>query len=113
MDIKQDIQKIQKIQRRISIISGVVMGILLSVYFFTFATLIDHGMFGLLLIEIVTSIGFIFAYIFMNRISFRLTRLFLGRRYARTFDQIQPDDINKSPAEIINEMKQGQSDTGT
>jgi len=100
MELLQDIHKIQNAQRRIAIISGISMGILLSVYFFTFATLIDHGLFGLLMIEIVTSIGFIFAYIFMNKISFNLTRILLGRRYAATLQQLTPDDVNRSAQEI-------------
>ena len=81
------IKTIQKTQRRIAVTTGIIMGVLMSVYFFSFATLIDHGMFGVLLVEIITSVAFVFAYIFMNPLSFRLTRLFLTRRHGKLLNR--------------------------
>ena len=99
------IQAIHKTQRRIATISGITMGLLMSVYFFTFATLLDRGMFAALLFEIITSIGFIIAFIFMNPLSFRLTRLIHGRRYAQVLDQLAPGDISKTPEQLCDAIK--------
>jgi len=94
------IQAIHKTQRRIAVISGVTMGVLMSVYFFSFAMLIDRGMFGILMIEVITSIAFIFAFIFMHQLSFRLTRLIHGRQHAALFERLSPGDINKTPEQV-------------
>jgi len=99
------IQAIHKTQKRIATVTGVTMGILMSIYFFTFATLIDRGMFGALLLEVITSIAFIFAFIFMNRLSFGLTRLFYRRRHAALLQQLSPADINKSPEQVCESIK--------
>ena len=104
MQIIEDIEKIQKTQRRISTTSGITMGILMSIYFFTFAALIDRGMFGLLLVEIITTVAFAFAYIFMNTLSFKITRLFYGRNYDHIFRQLKPGDINRTAEEIVSNL---------
>jgi len=101
----QAIETIQKTQRRIAVTTGVIMGILMSVYFFSYATLIDHGMFGVLLVEIITSVAFVFAYIFMNRLSFKLTRLFLARRYGELLARLSPRDIYKTPEQVLETLK--------
>jgi len=99
------IEAIHKSQRRIATIIGITMGMLMSVYFFTFATLIDRGMFGILLFEIITSIGFIIAFIFLNPLSFRLTRLIHGRRHAALLKQLSATDINKTPEQLCDSIK--------
>ena len=99
------IQAIQKTQRRIATISGITMGMLMSVYFFTFATLIDNGLFGALLLEIITSIAFIFAFIYMKPLSFRLTRLIHGRRHAVLLQQLTANDIDKTPVQLCESIR--------
>jgi len=101
----QAIAAIHKTQRRISTISGITMGMIMSVYFFTFATLLDRGLFGALLFEIITSIGFIIAFLFLNPLSFRLTRLIHGRRHAALLEQLSPTDINKTPEQLCESIK--------
>jgi hypothetical protein len=100
-DTLKAIESIQKTQRRIAVTAGVIMGIIMSVYFFSFATLIDHGMFGALLVEIISSVAFVFAYIFMNALSFRLTRFFLVRRYGHLFNRLSARDIYKTPKQVL------------
>jgi len=103
-DMLKDIETIQNTQRRIAVTTGVIMGILMSVYFFSFATLIDHGMFGILLVEVITSVAFVFAYIFMNPLSFKLTRLILGRRHKQLLAHLAPRDIYKTPEQVIESL---------
>jgi hypothetical protein len=96
----QAIQAIHKTQRRIATVSGITMGLLMCIYFFTFATLIDRGLFGALLFEIITSIAFIFAFIFMNPLSYYFTRLIHGRRHKALFLQLSAGDINKTAEQV-------------
>lgn len=104
----QLIQAIQNTQRRIAITIGIIMGVTLSTYFFTFAMLIDRGITGMLVFEAVSSVLFIVAYIFLNRISFAVTRL----RYQRSrphdelIQQMKPGDINIPAEQLITTLRQ-------
>ena len=104
----QAISQIQKTQRRVAITIGIIMGVTMSIYFFTFAMLIDRGLTVVLWTEAVTTILFIAAYIFLNRISFRLTRLvYVGREPHRTLCQrMKPSDINTSPETLMQTINQ-------
>jgi len=99
-DTLKAIQAIHKTQKRIATLAGITMGILMSIYFFTFAALIDRGMFGVLVFEMITSIAFVFAFIFIHPLSFRLTRLFYGRNHAALLQQLMPADIHKTPEQV-------------
>ena len=94
------IQAIHKTQRRIATIAGITMGVLMSIYFFTFAALIDRGMSTVLVFEIITSIAFVFAFIFIHPLSFRLTRLLYRRSHAELLRQMEPADIHKTPEQV-------------
>ena len=72
----------------------------MSIYFFTFAALIDRGMFAVLVFEVITSIAFVFAFIFIHPISFRLTRLYYHRSHAALLQQLLPADIHKTPEQV-------------
>lgn len=94
------IQAIHKTQRRIATNGGITMGMIMVIYFFTFAALVDRAMYGPLLFEVITSIAFLFALIFLTPLSFRLTKMIHGRRYATVLAQLVASDINKTPEEL-------------
>ena len=71
----QTIEALQQSYSNIKIYTAVPMGVVLILYFFTFATLIDKGMQGILAFEIITSILFVFFFIFMNRAAFFLLKI--------------------------------------
>ncbi len=72
------LQKIKKTHERIAITAGIVMGVALSSYFFTFGMLIDRDASGALWFQIITSVLFVFGLIFLKRLAFFLTKLVLG-----------------------------------
>ncbi len=72
------LQKIKKTHERIAIISGIVMGLMLSAYFFTFGMLIDRDATAALWFQIITSVLFVFGLIFLKRVAFFLTKILLG-----------------------------------
>lgn len=72
------IDKIKRLHSRISVIAGVGMGIILSIYFFTFGMLIDSGRSALLWAEIVTTVLFVFGLIYLKKLSFAVTRVLLS-----------------------------------
>jgi hypothetical protein len=96
------IKTIQNTQRRISMILGVTMGMLLILYFFTFAMLIDKGYSFLIEFEFVTAIIFVVMFFFLNKISFQITRLLFMRRssHRQILSQLIASDMNKTPEDL-------------
>ena len=74
----QPLQKIKKTHERVAVVAGVIMGVTMSIYFFTFSMLIDHGDAFALWFEIITSVLFLFGLIFLKRLAFFITRMVLG-----------------------------------
>jgi Kef-type K+ transport system membrane component KefB len=72
------LHKIKSTHGRVAIIAGVIMGLALSSYFFTFGMLIDQGATAMLWFQIVTMVLFIFGLIFLKRLAFFITRIFLA-----------------------------------
>jgi hypothetical protein len=75
---RDTVQKIRKIHGRIAVIAGVIMGVALSSYFFTFGMLIDRGATAALWFQLITMVLFIFGLIFLKRLALFLTRIVLG-----------------------------------
>jgi len=74
----QTLQRIKKINGRVAVVAGAVMGVALSAYFFTFGMLIDQGATALLWFQIITMVLFIFGLIFLKRLAFFITRVLLA-----------------------------------
>lgn len=74
----ETIESLQQSYSNIKIFTAVPMGILLIIYFFSFAMLIDKGMNAALWFEIITSILFVFYFIFINKAAFAILK-FLNR----------------------------------
>jgi hypothetical protein len=105
--LQQSIEKIQNIQNNIKIFTAVPMGILLLLYFFSYATLIDHGYTKWLMVEIVTSIIFVFAFIFLNTWSFQALKIIYKNRspYREIMEQLSPEKIVKPAEQLCKEIK--------
>ncbi|MDQ6986458.1 MAG: hypothetical protein Q9M25_01485 [Mariprofundaceae bacterium] len=74
------IEKIKKMQENIAVIIGTIFTLTLCVYFFTYAMLVDKGLFGLLWAQGLSALAMLLALIYLKSVSFFLTRLWLGRR---------------------------------
>ena len=72
------VQKIKKTHGRIAVIAGVIMGVALSSYFFTFGMLIDRGATAALWFQFITMVLFIFGLIFLKRLALFITRIVLA-----------------------------------
>ncbi|WP_455202515.1 hypothetical protein [Kaarinaea lacus] len=71
----ETIESLQNSLSNIKVFTVVPMGVMLILYFFSFATAIDRGMYGLLTFEIVTTILFVFAIIYINKVSFVMLKM--------------------------------------
>jgi len=74
------IQQIKKTLENFMVSVGIVSGIILLIYFFTYGALIDAVGSSLIWFEVVTSIMVLFVLLFLRRVCFFLTRIKLGRR---------------------------------
>ncbi len=97
------LKKIQKTQNNIVMYSAITMGMILIIYFFTFAMLVDKGYKSILMFEIVTSIIFFASFFFLNKIAFHATRLLYRRRqpHSSIIRMLSAADIARKPEELL------------
>lgn len=83
--ISQAVESLQQSYSNIKIFTAVPMGVLLILYFFSFAMLIDKGMNAALWFEIITTVLFVIYFIFINRAAFTILK-FLNRNNSQNSD---------------------------
>lgn len=105
--LQQTIEKIQNTQNNIKIYTAVPMGVLMLLYFFSYAPLIDHGLTKLLMVEVVTSVIFILAFIFLNRWSFKAVKIIYRNRspYKEVLQQLTAEKISKPADQLCQELQ--------
>lgn len=74
------LERIKKTQENIAVVMGTVFALTLCIYFFTYAMLVDKGLSGLLWTQFISAILMLLMLIQLKRVSFFLTRLWLGRK---------------------------------
>lgn len=106
--LQQNIEKIQNTQNNIKIFTAVPMGVVLLLYFFSYAPLIDKGYTKLLLVEIITSIAFVVAFIYLNSWSFHVVKYLYKNRspYREILQQLTPEKIAKSAEQLCKDIVQ-------
>ncbi len=102
------IRKIKKFHEGIVVFSGVMIGVILSVYFFTFSMIIDSGSPLLLYFQIITSVLFVVVLFFLKKVAFFLTQLLLGRnpRCQILLKVLVAADLDKDEETLLNEHRQ-------
>jgi len=105
-DIINAIEQIQKSQTNFKIYTAVPMGVIMILYFFSFASLIDHGMMAALYVEIITTVLFILALIYLNKVSFFWVKIWYKRRklHSNIIKKMTPASINKSARQLSEEI---------
>jgi len=100
------IQLIQDKQRSFKITLGASMGMILIVYFFTFAMLVDKFPPAFFIFEAITSVIFLVSFFMLNKISFAYVKLRMAGKanYQDYFEIMQASDVDES-AETILERK--------
>jgi len=86
---------------------GSSIGMILLVFFFTYAQFIDRGMNVFIIIEVVASILLVIALFKIKKISFYLANLKLGKQspYNDIFAKLTVADLDKSDSDLFNAMK--------
>ena len=106
VDMIKTIEQIQHTQNNIKIFTAVPMGVLMIMYFFSFAALIDHGQMGMLGVEIGTTILFIFTFIYLNPITFYVVKRWYkkSQAHSKIISKLTPLTINKSADVLYEEI---------
>lgn len=101
------IEKLQNTQNNIKIFTAVPMGVMLILYFFSYAQLVDHGLMAMLVVEIVTTILFVLAFIYLNSWSFLVLKLLYKKRspYGEIIRQLTAEKIVKSADQLSKEIQ--------
>lgn len=106
--LQEKIERIQNTLNNIKIFTAVPMGVLMLLYFFSYASLIDGGYTAMLVVEIVTSIIFVLAFIFLNSWSFVVVRWIYKNRpsYRDLIPQLTAENIVKPAEQLSKELAQ-------
>jgi len=89
------LERIKKTQENIAVVIGTIFTLTLCVYFFTYAMLVDKGLYGLLWVQGLSALTMLLALIYLKPVSFFFTRLWLGRRaeLRDTFAGLKASDL--------------------
>jgi hypothetical protein len=94
---QESIARITKIQENVAVVLGVIIALTLSVYFFTYAMLVDKGLEGMIWAQGLSAIAMLLILIYLKQVSFLLTRLWLGRKpeYKDAFASMASSDLSR------------------
>lgn len=90
------ITQIKKTLENFMVSIGIICGMILVIYFFTYGALVDAVGSSLIWFEVVTSVLIVLVLVFLKRVCFFLTKLKLGRRpgYGELLQKIQHQDLS-------------------
>ena len=74
------IGRIKKTHENLVVTVGVLIGMTLLIYFFTFAMFVDKASTVLIWFEVITTILMALMLVYLKKVGFFLTRILLGRR---------------------------------
>ena len=97
--LTESIEALQQSYSNIKIFTAVPMGVILILYFFTFAMLVDKGMHGALMFQIITSVLFVFYFIFMNQAAFAILKILKKNKpqFREILPLMQVPDLSMEP----------------
>jgi len=73
-------EKIKKTQENIAVVIGTIFTLILCIYFFTYAMLVDKGLYGFLWAQGLSALAMLLMLIRLKSVSFFITRLWLGHK---------------------------------
>ena len=102
------IERLQTIQGNIKVYTGITIGTLMLLYFFSYAMLVDKGMTGALMFELITAILFVLALIYLNQVSFFILKRLYQRRkpYRALFRYLTAKNIGDKAEDLAHLMEQ-------
>lgn len=101
-DTLSAIAQIKKTLENFMISIGILSGVILLIYFFTYGALVDAVGSSLIWFEVITSVMVLFVLLFLKRVCFFLTRLKLGRgKTSVVLKKIQLSDLALNEEDLL------------
>lgn len=99
----ETIKAIQDSQRNIKIVIGSIIGIILVMFFFTFASLVDKAPPIFFTIETIIAIILTPILFMLNRVSFALVKLRKGSKaeFKETLAKMDKNDVDKKTEKVL------------
>jgi len=99
----ETIKSLQESQKNIKITLGSIMGLILFVFFFTFALLLDKAPPLFFIIETIITIIIIPLFFILNKISFAILKIRKGKKeeFEKIIAQLNANDVDKKAEEIL------------
>jgi hypothetical protein len=100
------VRAVKSAHARIVTVTGVVIGITLVLYFFSFAQLIDRGYTGMVWFLVISSVVMVLVLCLLKRFSFALLKLFYGRRaaYRPLLSVIRAADLDQDDEVLVRRL---------
>ncbi len=102
----ENIKTLQASQTNIKIWMGSIMGLILIIFFFTFATFVDKFPPIFFIIESIIALIFVPCFFMLNRVSFFLLKLTKNKqeRFKTILASMDKDDVDKKTEEVLNKI---------
>lgn len=94
------IETLQSKHQNIKITLGASMGMVLIIYFFTFAMLVDKFPPAFFIFEAITSVMIFISFFKLNAIAFAILKPLAGRQRRALLSTLNANDMEKKPEEI-------------
>lgn len=105
-DSLNPVTQIKKTLENFMISIGILCGVILILYFFTYGALVDAVGSSLIWFEVITSIMVLFVLLFLKRVCFFLTRLKLGwGQYSAAVKKIQFADLALADDDLLAKLQ--------
>jgi len=102
----ETIKTLQNSQKNLKIWLGTIMGIILILFFFTFALLVDKAPPAFFIVETIITLIIIPSFFLLNRISFGILKLTKGKKaeFNDIIRKLSHNDVDKKPEKIIENL---------
>ncbi len=99
----ENIKSLQATQTNIKIWMGSIMGLILIIFFFTFATLVDKFPPIFFIIESFIALIFVFCFFMLNQISFFILKLTKKKheKFKTILASMDKDDVDKKTEDVL------------
>lgn len=106
-DEMEAIQQMQNTHSNIKVFSAIPMGVLMILYFFSYATLVDKGWTGLLAFEAITTVLFLLTLVYLNQFAFFFIKRIYNSKmpYRELLKHIDAKNINFKPEHLCAYIK--------
>lgn len=102
----ETIKTLQESQKNIKIWIGAIMGVILILFFFTFAMFVDKFPPAFFIVETIITLIIFPSFFMLNRISFAILRMTKGRKeeFKAILAKMHRDDVDKKTEEVLEKI---------